>query len=311
MSQHDRMDGQVAWQRSTVHNGDVALAVFEAGDPSRPPLVLVHGWPDTHLLWTPVARLLQDEFRLVAYDTRGQGASGEPDDDAAYELPHLAQDFRAVVDAVSHGTPVHVLAHDWGSVEVWEAVTTPEHAARVASFTSISGPDLDHLGQWLREHLDPSDLGGLARALEQVAASSYTAFFVSPLAPPAIRLLVTRERWQELLRRAEGIEPSPEHHAPTLVHDMVSGLRRYRANLLRRGRRPDPRPTSVPVIQLVPTRDVAVREAALRASEPYAERLERQEVPYGHWVALSHPEVVADAVRGFTARVGPADQEAG
>ena len=70
-----------------------------------------------------------------------------------------------------------------------------------------------------------------------------------------------------------------------------------------RGSRPDPRPTSVPVLQLVPTRDVAVREAAVRSAERWAERRERQDVPYGHWVALSHPEVVADAVRAFTAKV--------
>lgn len=303
MSQDGTTDKPVLWRRTRVHNRDVALAVFEAGDAAKPPLVMVHGWPDTHLLWTSVARLLADDFRLVAYDTRGQGESDEPEDDAAYELHHLAQDFRAVVDAVSPDAPVHVLAHDWGSIEVWEAVTTPEHAARVASFTSISGPDLDHLALWLREHVTRSDRGGLGRVLEQAAASSYTAFFVSPLAPPALRLLATRERWEQLLRRAEGIEPSPEHHGPTLVHDMVSGLRRYRANLYRRGRRPEPRPTAVPVLQIVPTRDVAVREAAVRSAEPWAQRRDRLDVPYGHWVALSHPEVVADAVRAFTARV--------
>ena len=291
------------WSRRTVHNGDVALAVFEAGNPDRRTLVLVHGWPDTHLLWTGVARLLADDFRLVAYDTRGQGESDEPEDDAAYELTQLAQDFRTVVDSVSPEAPVHVLAHDWGSVEVWEAVTTPEHAARVASFTSISGPDLDHLAQWGRERLTHLDLGGVPRLLEQAAASAYTAFFVSPLAPPAFRLLGSRSLWEQLLQRVEGVEPSPEHHGPTLQHDMVSGLRRYRANLLARGRRPDPRRTSVPVLQLIPTRDVAVRSAAVRASEPWTDRLERQEVPYGHWVPLSHPDVVADAVRGFTARV--------
>ena len=297
------MDEGSGWSRRTVTNGDVALAVFEAGDPDRPPLVLVHGWPDTHLMWTRVARLLADDFRLIAYDTRGQGESDEPEADTAYELTHLAQDFRAVVDAVSPDAPVHVLAHDWGSVEVWEAVTTSEHAARVASFTSISGPDLDHLAQWGRDRVASGDLGGVARVLEQGAASAYTAFLASPLAPPAFRLLATRSRWQQLLRLAEGVEPSPEHHAPTLEHDMVSGLRRYRANLYTRARRPEPRRTSVPVLQLVPTRDVAVRSAALRSSEPYADRLERQEVPYGHWVALSHPEVVADAVRAFTATV--------
>ena len=297
------MSQAIRWTRRTVRNGEVSLAVFEAGASGRPPLVLVHGWPDTHLMWSEVARLLAEDFRLVAYDTRGQGESDEPDADAAYELVHLARDFRAVVDAVSPDQPVHVLAHDWGSVEVWEAVTTPEHAVRVASFTSISGPNLDHLAQWSREHLTGSDPGGLAQVLAQAAASSYTAFFVSPLAPPAFRLLADRPRWQWLLHRVEGVEPSPAHHAPTLVHDMVSGLRRYRANLFTRSRRPDPRRTSVPVLQLVPTRDVAVRSAAVRCSEPYADRLERQEVPYGHWVALSHPEVVADAVREFVARV--------
>jgi pimeloyl-ACP methyl ester carboxylesterase len=297
------MSEEFGWSRRTVHNGDVALAVFEAGRPDRPTLVLVHGWPDTHRMWTGVARLLADDFRLVAYDTRGQGESDEPEADAAYELRHLAQDFRAVADAVSPDAPVHVVAHDWGSVEVWQAVTTPEHAARVASFTSISGPDLDHLAQWGRERLTRRDLGGVAQVLEQAAASAYTAFFVSPLAPPALRLLATRSRWQELLHRVEGVEPSPELHGPTLEHDMVSGLRRYRANLFSRARRPEPRRTGVPVLQLVPTKDLAIRTAAIRSAEPWADRLEREEVPYGHWVALSHPEVVADAVRAFVARV--------
>ncbi len=291
------------WRRSTVHNGDVALAVFEAGTGGGPTLLMVHGWPDTHRLWTEVAALLADQFRLVAYDTRGQGESDEPDEDAAYELSHLAQDFRAVVDAVSPDQPVHVVAHDWGSIEVWEAVTTPEHALRVASFTSISGPDLDHLQHWFRQRVTHRDVTGVPRLVEQAVASSYTAFFVSPFAPPVMRLLATRPRWQRLLHRAEGIEPSDEHHAATLVHDMVSGLRRYRANLWSSSRRPRPRRTSVPVLQLVLTRDVAIRDAAVRCSEQWVDRLERVEVPYGHWVALSHPEVVADAVRGFTARV--------
>jgi pimeloyl-ACP methyl ester carboxylesterase len=293
------MSEEFSWSKRTVHNGDVALAVFEAGDPSRPTLVMVHGWPDTHRLWTGVARLLADEYRLVAYDTRGQGESDEPESDSAYELPHLAQDFRAVVDAVSPDAPVHVLAHDWGSVEVWEAVTTPEHAGRVTSFVSISGPDLDHVAQWGRDQLAHRDLGGVARLLEQAAASAYTAFFVSPLAPQAFRMLANRRLWQEFLHRVEGVEPSDEHHGPTLEHDMVSGLRLYRANLFNRARRPEPRGTSVPVLQLVPTRDIAIRSAALRSAEPWAERLKREEVPYGHWVPLSHPEVVAEAVRRF------------
>ena len=72
------MSEDLGWRRRTVRNGDVALAVFEAGNPDRPTLVMVHGWPDTHLMWTEVARLLADDFRLVAYDTRGQGSPTSP-----------------------------------------------------------------------------------------------------------------------------------------------------------------------------------------------------------------------------------------
>ena len=81
--------------------------------------------------------------------------------------------------------------------------------------------------------------------------------------------------------------------------DMVSGLRYYRANLLRAGRRPTSLRTRVPVLQLVLTRDVAVRAAPLAASERWTERLERVELPHGHWVALTHPEVVAEETARF------------
>ena len=45
---------------------------------------------------------------------------------------------------------MHVLAHDWGSVETWEAVCEPGAEEKIASFSSISGPNLDHLGMWIR-----------------------------------------------------------------------------------------------------------------------------------------------------------------
>lgn len=60
-------------RRRVVHRGDVDLVVHEGGNPDGPVLVMVHGWPDTHRLWDGVAERLGDDFRLAAYDTRGQG----------------------------------------------------------------------------------------------------------------------------------------------------------------------------------------------------------------------------------------------
>ena len=60
------------WRRRVVPRGDVDLVVHEAGNPVGPVVVLVHGWPDTHRMWCGVAELLGGDFRVVAYDARGQ-----------------------------------------------------------------------------------------------------------------------------------------------------------------------------------------------------------------------------------------------
>jgi pimeloyl-ACP methyl ester carboxylesterase len=288
--------------RRVVRNGDVELAVFEGGRPDGPTLVLVHGWPDTHHVWLRLMAELADEFHLVAYDTRGQGESGYPGADEAFTLAQLATDFLAVADAVSPERPVHVLAHDWGSTQVWEAVGEPGIEQRVASFTSISGPHLDHVASWVRRQLTSPTPKSVARLLAQGLSSAYVPFFLSPLAPPVFSRVVTRERWKQVLRRSQGVQPADEDVADTLAADLVSGLRYYRANV---GglRRPGGRRTAVPVLLLVPTRDTAIRSYVLDEVPLWADRLERRDLPYGHWVVLQRPDLVARETATFIREV--------
>lgn len=290
-------------RRRTVTRDGVDIAVHEGGNPRGPTLVMVHGWPDTHHMWLRVAELLSPDFRVVAYDTRGQGESGTSAPDSAFTLEELAADFFAVVDAVSPDSPVHVLGHDWGSIQVWEAVCEPGAEERVASFTSMSGPNLDHLAAWMWRTLRTPTPHGIADVVAQAVSSSYVPFLVSPLAPPVLRVLGGRERWRQLVRVTEGRPPAPGGHAPDVGRDMVSGLRYYRANVLRAAVRPRERTTRVPVLQLVLTRDLAVRAAPLAESERWTEKLERRELPHGHGVALTHPDVVAREVARFARSV--------
>ncbi|MCW2833321.1 MAG: alpha/beta hydrolase [Nocardioides sp.] len=295
--------------RSTVIRDDVELAVFVGGNPQGPTLVMVHGWPDTHLMWHSVAEQLASRFRVVMYDTRGQGESALPEEvhrQVSFALPDLAQDFFAVIDDVSPTEPVHVLAHDWGSIQVWEAVCEDGAEQRVASFTSMSGPNLDHLGMWVRRNLSRPTPRKLLQTVAQGVSSSYVPFFVSPLAGPVLRTVATRDRWRRVVSSTEGCEPEPDAHAPTLVQDMVNGLSYYRANTLNLGTRPRERRTTVPVLQLVLTRDGAIRPDSLRESERWTERLERVELPYGHWAALTHPDVIARETASFIDSTQPA-----
>ena len=137
-----------------VRTGGVELCVAELGDPERPAVVLVHGYPDSKEVWSRVAPRLAERFHVVAYDVRGHGRSTAPRPlRGGFTLEKLTDDFLAVADAVSPHRPVHLVGHDWGSVQGWEFVTAPRARERILSFTSVSGPSLDHFGHWIKSRV--------------------------------------------------------------------------------------------------------------------------------------------------------------
>ncbi|MCK5755662.1 MAG: alpha/beta fold hydrolase, partial [Mycobacterium sp.] len=136
-----------------VNSEGLHIAVFEEGRSDGPTVLLVSGHPDSHTVWDPVVARLQDRFRIVRYDPRGVGDSSVPSGTAAYRVARLADDFAAVLAAISVDSDVHVVAHGWGSSAVWEHLTAPRGGASVASFTSVPGPDLAHLRRYLADSL--------------------------------------------------------------------------------------------------------------------------------------------------------------
>src|SRR5690606_38075665 len=131
------------------------LAVYVQGRADGPTIVLVHGYPDDHTVWDGVAESLAQRFRVVRYDVRGHGESAAPRGRDGYRMPHLVADLAAVVRAVSPDRPVHLVGHDWGSIQAWAAVRDPAHWGLFASYTTISGPDLAHVSAWLRSSRRP------------------------------------------------------------------------------------------------------------------------------------------------------------
>ncbi|MFC9966628.1 SDR family oxidoreductase [Nocardia ignorata] len=290
-----------------VRNGAFDIAVFEYGDPAAETLVLVHGWPDTHHLWDKVIPLLADRFHVVAYDTRGHGASTRTQRTADFRLDELARDFYAVIDTVSPDRPVHVLAHDWGSVQVWEAVCEPQAAERVASFTSVSGPNLDHLAAWVRDRLSRPTPRNVWQPLTQLASSAYTFFFMTPGLPRVtFNAIGTEKLWQRVVSIMNDTPAANVKLGPTFRRDMVDGLLIYRANIVQRMLEPRERRTRVPVQLIVAGRDVAVRPAGYDDSRKWTDRLWRRDVPAGHWMPFSHPELLATATTELIDALGGA-----
>ncbi|MGH3244532.1 MAG: alpha/beta fold hydrolase, partial [Spirillospora sp.] len=212
-----------------VRSGDIELAVRVRGEERRPTVVLVHGYPDTSAMWDEVAEGLAGRFRVVVYDVRGAGASGSPSDPLDYGLDALMGDLEAVLDGVGADEPVHLVGHDWGSVQGWEAVIGDRLRARIASFTSISGPDRRHMARWAGEAMR-SGPRGVAEVLDQARRSVYMPVLMAPrVGEVAARLLAAG--FPRLMRIREGADPRSGHPAATLPADARNGLGLYRANM--------------------------------------------------------------------------------
>ncbi|HEY3685409.1 MAG TPA: SDR family oxidoreductase [Streptosporangiaceae bacterium] len=282
--------------RRTIHRGDVELAVYERGDAGRPTVLCVHGYPDDHTVWDGVAERLAERFHVVTYDVRGSGTSTAPHGRDAYRVAELRDDLAAVLDAVSPDAPVHLVGHDWGSVQAWEAVADVRLRSRLASFTSMSGPCLDHFGQWLaaRRRLRPSDLRKL---VSQLARSWYIGFFQLPVLP----VLAARSGFLgAIVRVMQRIEGTP----PARVRPGGArwGIEMYRANA-HRARHPGHRRTTVPVQVVVAQRDAYITPALAEEAVNWASQAWCREIPTGHWAPRSHPGVIARLVGEFADHV--------
>jgi short-subunit dehydrogenase/pimeloyl-ACP methyl ester carboxylesterase len=291
--------------RTTVTASDgVTLAVHANTeiDRQRPTVLAIHGYPDNHHLWDGVAAHLSGQYNFVAYDVRGAGESASPPGRSGYRFPQLISDVGAVIDSLGVDQ-VHLLAHDWGSIQGWAAVTDDAVMSKIASFTSISGPHLNYAGKFLRSPRTPR---GVFDVVRQFLASGYIWFFLCPGLP---ELLIRSGLGVKVIEAFARIgNSSTRTQSPAAVRstgDYVNGLNLYRANmpapfLVPGAQLPE---TNVPVQVLVPRKDIFVTPALQRftGSIPLGSRV----VPIegGHWVVTSRPDVVARLTSEWIDRV--------
>lgn len=287
-------------QTLRVISRGLGLAVYASGPCDATPIVFVHGYPDSAAVWNAVRSRLDAHFRVIAYDVCGAGQSDAPRERRGYRLECLAEDLIAVAEATCGTRPFHLVGHDWGSVQSWEAVTAPEWAGRIASFTSISGPCLDHALLSLRER-DGKPRHG---RWKQMLRSAYIPFFHLPWLPEAFWRSIGVRAWPLWLRWTERLHVAAD---PLLARNAVNGLELYRANFIERLRHPRPRQANAPVLWIVPLRDPYVGPDLVTSGERWVSRCARKDLEAGHWAMLSHPGDVADAINGFVLGCAGAD----
>lgn len=258
----------------TVDTTGTRLRVTLAGPPDAPPVVLLHGFPETAATWRAVASELAVDHRVVVPDLRGAGCSGfAPAGTDAYATADLATDLADLVAALRL-PPVTAVGHDLGAMTAvaW-ARSRPEQVTRlVLSGGGVPGYGLAELGPPHLRALGDAPPG----AVEAAQRGRLRAFLADFTRTPAFPL-----------------DDAVAAYAPIGRLDAAMG--RYRA--LDRdavAQRADPRPLAMPVLvvaggapdltvptvtPLAPTRRVVVVPGA------------------GHYVQVEQPAAFADAVR--------------
>ncbi|MFF6802461.1 SDR family oxidoreductase [Streptomyces sp. NPDC012616] len=287
-----------------VRTGGIELCVVELGDPRLPTVVLVHGYPDSKEVWSEVASRLAARFHVVLYDVRGHGRSEAPKPlRGGFTLEKLTDDFLAVADAVSPDGPVHLVGHDWGSVQGWEFATVRRTEGRIASFTSLSGPSLDHLGHWIAACVNRPTPRRVGQLLGQGAKSWYVYLLHTPALPELAWRGPLGKRWPGILRRMEKV-PADDYPTPSLPSDAANGAWLYRDNVRIRLRRPRADAHAhVPVQLITPLGDRFLSERLYDELEDWVPRLTRRTLPAGHWIPRTRPDRLASWIDDFVMSV--------
>lgn len=113
------------FRRVALRTG-VTLNVALAGPAEAPPVILLHGFPESHRTWRGLAPLLEDSFRLVMPDQRGFAGSDRPPEVEAYTTETLVDDIFALAEALGIER-FALVGHDWGGAIAWPAALLNDH----------------------------------------------------------------------------------------------------------------------------------------------------------------------------------------
>jgi pimeloyl-ACP methyl ester carboxylesterase len=259
---------------ATVTTAATRLHVTVAGPPGAPPVVLLHGFPETAATWRAVATDLAADHRVVVPDLRGAGCSGlAPPGTDAYATADLADDLADVADAVGL-PPATVVGHDLGAMTAvaWARRHPAQVARLVLSGGGVPGYGLAELGPPHLRTFGDAPPGAVETAERDRLRAFLAAFTRTPAFP---------------------LDEAVAAYGPPGRLDAAMG--RYRAlDRDAAAHRADPRPLAVPVLVVAG----GAPDLTVPTVTPLAPARRVVVVPdAGHFVQLEQPAAFAAAVR--------------
>jgi pimeloyl-ACP methyl ester carboxylesterase len=285
----------------------VTLNVQAGGPAEAEPIVLLHGFPESHRTWREVAPALARDFRVIAPDQRGFGASDKPEGVESYKTERIVEDLVALADALGIGR-FTLVGHDWGGAVAWLAAL--KHPDRVRRLVIVNAPHPLIFQKTLID--DPA----------QRSASQYIRAFRNPLMEKGIEAMGYEAFFAKTFASHADISRLPDEERQAYIDDwsqpgaMTAMLNWYRASEIlvpEPGEEAEapawtllPFPhVSPPTLVVWALKDVALLPIQLEGLNALVDDLRIVTVPdAGHFVPWEKPEPVIAAIRDFMAEAG-------
>lgn len=270
-----------------VNVGEVSLHIAEAGDPSKPLVVFLHGFPEFWYSWRhQLEALAKAGYWCVAPDLRGYNDSDKPEGVESYALEKLVGDVAGLIGALGR-EKAHVVGHDWGAIIAWAfAQQRPELLEKLA-ILNVPHPVAFQRG---------------IRTAKQLFKSWYMFFFQIPWLPEkaiaAFDYRALRQGFPSFSR-----EDQDRYVAAMATPGARTATIAYYRSIIRRFFRGDlPKPTRIeaPVLVIWGDRDAFL---GVELAEPPPEWVPNARVVHvpeaSHWVQNDAPERVNELLLSF------------
>lgn len=286
-------------QRLTLATG-VELDIWSAGDPAHPPIIFLHGFPESHRTWRhQMAELARDHY-VIAPDQRGFARSSKPPEISDYAPDKMVADLFALADALGL-TRFTLAAHDWGGAIGWAAAL--KHPERIKRLIICNAP---HPLIFQRTLIDD---------LSQRKASQYILAFRDTI---EVRIKENGLEWffeHSFMRHLQASNVSAEDRAayldewsqPGAIHSMLNWYRATPMHVPGMDEVP-PRPAfldspfpvlNMPVLIIWGINDPALLSCQLEGLDTLVSDLTIVRIDCGHFTPWEAPEAVNVAMRNF------------
>lgn len=286
----------------------VTLNVALAGPVDAPPVVFLHGFPESHRTWRGMEPLLGD-FRLIMPDQRGFGGSDRPEGVEHYRTDRIVDDLFALADALGLER-FALVGHDWGGAVAWAAAIRGD--PRLSRLAIANAP---HPVVFQKSLIEDSG---------QRAASQYVTAFRTPGFEAAVEAMGWEAFFDKSFSPHVGLAAIPAEERARYIADwsrpgaLTAMLNWYRASRLL-----VPRPgVTVPIPDWllgafpsirIPTlvvwgmRDKALLPVQLEGLDRLVDYLTIVRVEdAGHFLPWEKPEALAAPLRSFLRGADPA-----